>query len=47
MIQNVVDLFRKDYNVEILEEPLDVLRARIEWVQRHEDRRGPCIYYGY
>lgn len=46
-MQYVIKCFKNVYEVNVLEENLDVLTSRIEWVQRHEDRRGPCIFYGY
>ena len=41
------NFFRNVYNVNIFNEDLDILRSRIEWVQRHEDRRSPCVFYGF
>ena len=42
---SVTSLFETTYNVNIFENDLDVLNARINWMQRHEERRDPCIFY--
>ena len=39
--------FYDAYNVAMWENDLDVLRARIEWIQKHEERRGICHYFGF
>ena len=46
-MRNVLNVFNNVYNVNPLYEELDILMARIGWVQRHEDRRTPCIFYGF
>ena len=43
----VFNVFNNVYNVSVIGEELDILRSRIEWVQRHEERRAPCLYYGF
>ena len=47
LIHHTVNHFKSVYEINVLHEDLDVVTSRIEWVQRHENRRGPCIYYGY
>ena len=34
----------KKYNISVMEDQ-DVLKARIKWVQNHEERSRPCIYF--
>ena len=46
-IKSIAALFNGIYNIDIFNEDLDVITSRILWVQRHEDRRGPCIFYGF
>lgn len=44
-VQHVSCLFKKMYNVDISSNDVEVLEARVSWVQKHEQRRGPCIFY--
>ena len=43
---SVGKLFNQSYAADIWENDLDVLGARILWVQTHEERRGICHYFG-
>ena len=43
---SVAKWFEEDYELDLWSNDLDVVQARIEWVQRHEDRRRICVYYG-
>lgn len=45
-MQHVRTILKNDYSVDVNSEDLDVIASRLTWVQRHEDRRGPCGYYG-
>ena len=45
-MKSIKTLFKEKYEVDIDMEDLDILTARIWWVQKHEDRRGPCYFYG-
>lgn len=38
-------LFSNVYDVNIAHHATDILASRIGWVQRHEPRRGPCLYF--
>ena len=44
-IQSVSSLFREMYSVDISYSEVDILAARISYVQKHEPRRGPCLFY--
>lgn len=46
-MKSIKTLFKEKYEVDIDMEDLDILTARIWWVQKHEDRRGPCYFYGF
>ena len=46
-MQHVLNHFRSVYSIDIMSENLDIILSRIQWVQRHEERRGHCIYFGY
>lgn len=44
---HVIKHFKDCYTVDVSDIPLDIMQARIEWVQRHEERRGtPIINIG-
>ena len=42
---SLIKWLENDYELDIWSNDLDVAQARIEWVQRHEDRRRICAYY--
>ena len=44
---NIEKLFQNSYEVSVWDNDLDVLGARILWVQKHEERRGICHYFGF
>ena len=44
-IQHVSSMFQDIYNLDISRNDFDILAARIDWVQKHEDRRTPCLFY--
>ena len=46
LCNSIEKLFNDVYGVSIMDNDLDVLGARILWVQRHEERRGICHYFG-
>ena len=46
LCESVLKLFTETYECNIYENDLDVLEARLEWVQKHENRRGVCHFYG-
>ena len=46
-MQRLTRFFKEIYSVSPLFEDMDILTSRIQWVQRHEDRRGPCVFYGF
>ena len=37
---------QNNYEIDVWEYDLDTISARILWVQRHEERRGICPFYG-
>ena len=43
---SIEKLFQNLYSVSVWDNDLDVLGARILWVQKHEERRGICHYFG-
>lgn len=42
----ITKLFEDQYDCDVWSNDLDVLHARVCWVQRHETRRGICSFYG-
>lgn len=44
--KSLLGLFKDKYNCELCDSDLCVLKARLEWMQKHEDRRGICYFYG-
>ena len=44
--KSLFGLFKDVYNCNFCDNDLDVLRARLEWVQKNENRRGVCHFYG-
>ena len=42
---HVASIFQEKYNVDIFMNEVDVLSARISWIQKHEERKGPCLFY--
>ena len=44
-VQHVSSMFQDIYNVDISRNDVDILAARIDWVQKHEDHRTPCLFY--
>ena len=46
-IKSIVEMFTSKYEINILQEDMDVILSRIVWVQKHENRSGPCLFYGY
>ena len=38
-------IFKDVYAVDVSSHALDIVVARIGWVQKHEPRRGPCLFY--
>ena len=43
---SLASYFEDFYNANVWENELEVIQARIVWVQRHEERRGVCQFYG-
>ena len=39
--------FKNEYNVNVFQESLDIIKSRIHFIQNHERRRSPCLYYGF
>ena len=46
LYRSLTDLFGNIYSIEIEEGGLDIVKARVGWVQNHEERRGVCPFYG-
>ena len=44
--KSLIKLFKDIYKCGYCENDLDVLKARLVWVQGHENRRGFCNFYG-
>ena len=44
---SIGNFFKDTYDIDIWEQELDIVKARILWVQRHEQRRGFCHFYKY
>ena len=43
-VSNLNILFRDVYDVDVSRHSLDIVAARVSWVQKHEPRRGPCFF---
>ena len=43
---SVTKLFKDTYDTDFWTNEIDVLKARVDWVQKHENRRGTCPFYG-
>ena len=39
------NLFKNVYGIDVSCHAPDTLASRITWVQKHETRRGPCLFY--
>ena len=46
LMTSVANLFQNIYDSDFWSNDLQILKARISWVQRHEARRGICHFYG-
>ena len=46
LYDSVAKLYSNVYGVELECGGLDVVKARVSWVQNHEERRGVCQFYG-
>ena len=46
LYSSVVELYNNVYGTDMDDGDLDVMKARITWVQNHEPRRGICSFYG-
>ena len=44
-VQHVSSMYHEAYDVDLSRNDVDVITARISWVQKHEERRGPCLFY--
>ena len=46
LCSSISKLFIDSYGVSVWDNDLDVLGARIRWIQNHEERRGVCHFFG-
>ena len=46
LFDSATKLYENVYSIEVGSVGLDVVKARVAWVQNHEERRGVCPFYG-
>ena len=47
LFKNISTLFKKDYNINIVGNDIDAIKARIAWVQRNEHHSNNIFFFNF